>query len=494
MNQESVLVCCAVCSEKTHRRCARCLNIYYCNTEHQRQDWRRHKTECVSKLPKQASNNVKAVQQSSPTNEKFEKVVKKDISKEESETAKQEGSEVRQLKKSKRKNVKKEGSVETNESKPLQTSKGDDESVESDLKAGPSDLKDSVISSVVYTNRDLTKQSAIIHEGSSEQEILNESAQQLSTVDFVTATTNVLKTVNRTNAKMPPIPVYVPETHSKMKEYPEASLKGSGAFMMNNYYGDTNDPSYEICQRVIRDMTQYGVCVLDNFLGKDRGLLVLNEVLEMYRSGIFTAGQLVSSPASTEAQTIRSDRITWIDGKEPHCFYIKQLISQVDKIILQANKMPNNGKMGDYVIDGRTKITVLRNKRVSLANATNTIALSMSHHYRMASRFCASLIKRQNEAGTRMRGIGAAYVTRGMARRGGRGARAGVFPEGTNQVADIAPIFDRMLFFWSDRRNPHEVQPAYSTRYAITLWYFDAQERAEALRHYKERGQPSSSK
>lgn len=288
MNQESVLACCAVCREKTHRRCGRCFNIYYCNTEHQRQDWRRHKSECVSKLPKQATDNVNSVHKTSLTKEKAEKEII--ANKEESETvgpAKQEGSEVRQLKKSKRKNVNKEGSVETNESKQLQTSEGD-ESVKSNLKVGSSDLKDSVISSVVYTNKDLTKQSAIIHEGSSEQEILNESAQQLSTVDFATATTNVLKTVNRTNAKMPPIPVYVPETHSKMKEYPEASLKGSGAFMMNNFYADTSDPSYEICQRVIRDMTQYGVCVLDNFLGKDRGLLVLNEVLEMYRSGIFT--------------------------------------------------------------------------------------------------------------------------------------------------------------------------------------------------------------
>ncbi|VEN60492.1 unnamed protein product [Callosobruchus maculatus] len=31
-------------------------------------------------------------------------------------------------------------------------------------------------------------------------------------------------------------------------------------------------------------------------------------------------------------------------------------------------------------------------------------------------------------------------------------------------VADIEPLFDRLLFFWSDRRNPHEVQPAYQTR------------------------------
>ncbi|KAJ8941369.1 hypothetical protein NQ314_010432 [Rhamnusium bicolor] len=62
-----------------------------------------------------------------------------------------------------------------------------------------------------------------------------------------------------------------------------------------------------------------------------------------------------------------------------------------------------------------------------------------------------------------------------------------IFPEGwrEDKVADIEPLFDRLLFFWSDRRNPHEVQPAYHTRYAITLWYFDAAERDEALRRYE---------
>lgn len=40
-----------------------------------------------------------------------------------------------------------------------------------------------------------------------------------------------------------------------------------------------------------------------------------------------------------------------------------------------------------------------------------------------------------------------------------------IFPEGwSHQVADIDPLFDRVIFFWSDRRNPHEVQPAFKTR------------------------------
>ncbi|XP_060639629.2 prolyl hydroxylase EGLN2 isoform X2 [Anolis sagrei] len=55
-----------------------------------------------------------------------------------------------------------------------------------------------------------------------------------------------------------------------------------------------------------------------------------------------------------------------------------------------------------------------------------------------------------------------------------------IYPQGREVVANIEPIFDRLLIFWSDRRNPHEVKPAYATRYAITVWYFDAKERAEA--------------
>uniref|UniRef100_A0A7N5K639 hypoxia-inducible factor-proline dioxygenase n=1 Tax=Ailuropoda melanoleuca TaxID=9646 RepID=A0A7N5K639_AILME len=60
-----------------------------------------------------------------------------------------------------------------------------------------------------------------------------------------------------------------------------------------------------------------------------------------------------------------------------------------------------------------------------------------------------------------------------------------IFPEGKSFIADVEPIFDRLLFFWSDRRNPHEVQPSYATRYAMTVWYFDAEERAEAKKKFR---------
>ena len=53
-------------------------------------------------------------------------------------------------------------------------------------------------------------------------------------------------------------------------------------------------------------------------------------------------------------------------------------------------------------------------------------------------------------------------------------------------VADIEPRFNRVIFFWSDRRNPHEVMPSTRMRFAITVWYFDANERERAIQKYLE--------
>uniref|UniRef100_A0A914Y616 Prolyl 4-hydroxylase alpha subunit Fe(2+) 2OG dioxygenase domain-containing protein n=1 Tax=Panagrolaimus superbus TaxID=310955 RepID=A0A914Y616_9BILA len=58
---------------------------------------------------------------------------------------------------------------------------------------------------------------------------------------------------------------------------------------------------------------------------------------------------------------------------------------------------------------------------------------------------------------------------------------------------DIDPQADRLVFFWSDRRNPHEVLPVFRPRYAITIWYFDQAEKMEALeRRKKQEGSPTS--
>jgi len=45
------------------------------------------------------------------------------------------------------------------------------------------------------------------------------------------------------------------------------------------------------------------------------------------------------------------------------------------------------------------------------------------------------------------------------------GGQLRLFPFGRQDPVDIEPIFDRFTMFWSDRRTPHEVLPAYHQRY-----------------------------
>jgi hypoxia-inducible factor prolyl hydroxylase len=42
-----------------------------------------------------------------------------------------------------------------------------------------------------------------------------------------------------------------------------------------------------MCSNLVRDMNEYGVCVLDNFIGEERGEKVLEEVKSMYTAGYF---------------------------------------------------------------------------------------------------------------------------------------------------------------------------------------------------------------
>ncbi|CAO1438634.1 unnamed protein product [Diamesa hyperborea] len=219
----------------------------------------------------------------------------------------------------------------------------------------------------------------------------------------------------------------------------------------------------EMCSNLIRDMNEYGVCVLDNFLGLDRGNAVLQEVTNMYSAGVFKDGQLVANRSKQDLKRIRGDKITWLGGKENGVTNIGHLINQVDAVITLANRMNDNGKLSNYNIRERTKAMVACYE-------------GKGSHY----------VKHVDNPNRDGRCITAIYYLNLDWDVRESGGLLRIFPEGwADRVADIEPIFDRILFFWSDRRNPHEVQPAHRTRYAITLWYFDANEREMAVHKYQ---------
>ncbi|KAI4469124.1 egl nine -related [Holotrichia oblita] len=459
---------CEVCgSGENLLRCARCKITHYCSRAHQKQDWKKHKTVCQ------------------------------------------------------------ENSVQ----------------LDSDLE-----LRENKTGSIV-----LEQNNGLIYpiEGSSENEILSSRAESLSPnllqLDFISGQRSA-----NFDDSMPIINENVPHNNlANSRDYSTVNLQPY-------QHRNQEDVIEEMSRNVISDMNDYGVCVIDNFLGFERGTSVLKEVLNMYNTkGVFKDGQLVSNKGRKDLKTIRGDRITWIDGREAFCKNIGSLISQVDAVIIRANKMLNNGKLGQYNINGRTKFAALNDTYMFLLRASRASLNGGKDHVDIARVKCdfiatknttlftydcgyppitylvqlsylvndeyrvinvAYYLRKKKKTYTNKRydmfiyamvacypGSGSHYVKHvDNPNKDGRcitaiyylnldwdvkrsGGLLRIFPEGWrgDKVADIEPVFDRLLFFWSDRRNPHEVQPAYHTRYAITLWYFDAVEREEACRRYE---------
>lgn len=103
---------------------------------------------------------------------------------------------------------------------------------------------------------------------------------------------------------------------------------------------------------IVPCMNKHGICVVDDFLGKETGQQIGDEVRALHDTGKFTDGQLVSQK-SDSSKDIRGDKITWIEGKEPGCETIGLLMSSMDDLIRHCN-----GKLGNYKINGRTKVSV----------------------------------------------------------------------------------------------------------------------------------------
>uniref|UniRef100_A0AAQ6IDS3 Prolyl 4-hydroxylase alpha subunit domain-containing protein n=1 Tax=Anabas testudineus TaxID=64144 RepID=A0AAQ6IDS3_ANATE len=251
-------------------------------------------------------------------------------------------------------------------------------------------------------------------------------------------------TMNHVHCVTPQSPMTPPAPHTNQHKGRKVASSGTPATPSQTSPVEANSipaalgwSAERIAQQyIIPCMKYYGICVKDNFLGPQMGDRVLEEVNVLNHSGKFRGGQLVSQK-NIPSRSIRGDQIAWVEGREPGCESIGALMAHIDETVMYSAA---NGQLGDCVINGRTKAMVA----------------------------CYP-------------GNGAGYV------RHNWDVKVHLLtPESyLNVVANIEPLFDRLLIFWSDRRNPHEVNPAYATRYAITVWYFDAKERAEAKEKYR---------
>ncbi|CAB3397958.1 unnamed protein product [Caenorhabditis bovis] len=217
-----------------------------------------------------------------------------------------------------------------------------------------------------------------------------------------------------------------------------------------------------ISEHVIRSLNEFGWAVVDNFLGKNHTRATAQEIESLYTRGLFSAGQLMEAKNKDEVhiKDIRSDRIYWYDGNDPRAHgadTVRLLISMIDSVIQHFKQRI------DYNIGGRSRAMLA----IYPGNGTR-------------------YVKHVDNPVKDGRCITTIYYCNENWDMGKDGGTLRLYPETSMTPMDIDPRADRLVFFWSDRRNPHEVMPVYKPRYAITIWYMDKEEREKALARSKE--------
>ena len=103
---------------------------------------------------------------------------------------------------------------------------------------------------------------------------------------------------------------------------------------------------------VVKCLNDYGLCVVDNFLGEEICGKILDEVKSMQDKGLMCDGELVSKQATVKK--VRGDKITWTEKGDPGREYLSVLIQKLDNLIMSCSQ-----RFGRYVIGGRTKASIV---------------------------------------------------------------------------------------------------------------------------------------
>ena len=103
---------------------------------------------------------------------------------------------------------------------------------------------------------------------------------------------------------------------------------------------------------VVKCLNDYGLCVVDNFLGDEICGKILDEVKGMQDKGLMCDGELVNK--HTTVKKVRGDKIAWTEKGDPGREFLSVLIQKLDNLIMSCSQ-----RFGRYAIGGRTKVGII---------------------------------------------------------------------------------------------------------------------------------------
>ena len=101
---------------------------------------------------------------------------------------------------------------------------------------------------------------------------------------------------------------------------------------------------------LVKSLTDYGLCVIDNFLGEEICEKILQEVKLMQDKDELNDGELINK--HEPVRKVRGDKIAWTEKGDAGHDYISVLIQKLDNLIMSCSR-----RFGRYVIGGRTKVS-----------------------------------------------------------------------------------------------------------------------------------------
>lgn len=229
-------------------------------------------------------------------------------------------------------------------------------------------------------------------------------------------------------------------------------------------HADTLWESYDMKPSAFKgagELVKNNFTYIDNFLGRDKVEEIRSKLKERYDADTakeeFQQGQLGGGKTGTNVkyslQHVRGDRIKWFDGTEAGMEVIGHCLLKVDKMLA--------------IIQGM--VSELSEKTIARDTAMAAIYPEGSAGY-------VRHIDNPHRNGRVLTTI--LYLN--LDWNSTHGGQLRIYNADDSHV-DVDPVGDRLLIFYSDSRVPHQVLETNHPRFALTTWYFDVQEKNEAL-------------
>jgi hypoxia-inducible factor (prolyl hydroxylase) len=218
-----------------------------------------------------------------------------------------------------------------------------------------------------------------------------------------------------------------------------------------------------------------GFAFVDHFLGEPVASYIRDEMQIMRRDGLLKESELAGGKSGNNMRysmaSIRGDVVRFVDGTEDEgCYNIGLLKEFSDQVVVRVQERVS--ELQQQVIQrGKLMCTCYpgdSNQDLGCGHGGPCRYVRHCDNPDKNGRVLTALY----------------YLNKAWTPHNGGCLR--IYPsdsEGNSrsEAVDIQPLHDRFLLFYSDKRCPHEVLPALAPRYAITTWYYNADERRNAV-------------